>query len=56
VLPRQEDKGGNSSIKVHVWDTASQEWFRALAGMHYRDTQFALIVYASNDCESFYEV
>jgi len=46
-------KAGNISIKFHIWDTAGQERFRALAPMYYRDAQFALLVYAIDNRESF---
>jgi small GTP-binding protein len=46
----------DTSIKFHIWDTAGQERFRALAPMYYRDAQFALLVYAIDDRESFKEI
>jgi small GTP-binding protein len=49
-------KVGGTSIKFHIWDTAGQERFRALAPMYYRDAQFALLVYAINNRDSFGEV
>lgn len=44
---------GDVSIKLHIWDTAGQERFRSLAPMYYRDAQFAVLVYAVNNRDSF---
>jgi small GTP-binding protein len=49
-------KSKNSVVKTHIWDTAGQERFRALAPMYYRDAQFALLVYAIDNRESFDEI
>jgi small GTP-binding protein len=46
----------NTGIKFHIWDTAGQDRFRALAPMYYRDAQFALLVYAIDNQESFDEI
>lgn len=40
-------------LRLHLWDTAGQERFRSLAPMYFRDANFALIVYAINDENSF---
>ena len=32
-------------IKVHLWDTAGQEKFRAIAKIYYKDARVALVVY-----------
>jgi small GTP-binding protein len=45
-----------SVVKTHIWDTAGQDWFRALAPMYYRDAQFALLVYAVDKRDSFDEI
>jgi small GTP-binding protein len=49
-------KVGDTPIKFHIWDTAGQEQFRALTPMYYRDAQFALLVYAINDHNTFDDV
>ena len=41
------------TVKLHIWDTAGQERFRSLAPMYYRDAQYALLVYAVNNDDSF---
>ena len=41
------------TVKLHIWDTAGQERFRSLAPMYYRDAQYALLVYAVNNEDSF---
>jgi small GTP-binding protein len=46
----------NTEMKFHIWDTAGQDRFRALAPMYYRDAHFALLVYAIDNQESFDEV
>ena len=43
-------------LKLHIWDTAGQEKFRSLTPMYYRDSQFAVLVYAVDDEESFKEM
>jgi small GTP-binding protein len=43
----------NVTVKLHIWDTAGQERFRSLAPMYYRDAQYALIVFAVDNTESF---
>jgi small GTP-binding protein len=47
---------GSSAIKFHIWDTAGQERFRALAPIYHRDAQFAILVYAIDDQDSFNEI
>jgi small GTP-binding protein len=49
-------KVGTIGIKLHIWDTAGQERFRALAPMYYRGSEFALLVYAVDNRDSFDEV
>ena len=49
-------KFDNVTVKLHIWDTAGQERFRSLAPMYYRDAQYALLVYAVNNADSFNEV
>lgn len=46
-------KIGDVALKLHIWDTAGQERFRSLAPMYYRDAQFALLVYAIDNQDSF---
>ena len=46
-------KIGDIALKLHIWDTAGQERFRSLAPMYYRDAQFALLVYAIDNQDSF---
>ena len=41
------------TVKLHIWDTAGQERFRSLAPMYYRDAQYALLVFAVNNQDSF---
>lgn len=47
---------GNTTIKFHIWDTAGQDRFKALAPMYYRDAQIALLVYAIDTRESFEDI
>jgi small GTP-binding protein len=47
---------GGITINLHIWDTAGQDELRALAPLYYRDAQFALLVYAINNQNSFDEV
>jgi len=46
-------KVNNVNMKLHIWDTAGQERFRSLAPMYYRDSQYALLVFAVNNEDSF---
>ena len=46
-------KIGEVPVKLHIWDTAGQERFRSLAPMYYRDAQYALLVYAIDNRDSF---
>ena len=46
-------KVNNITMKLHIWDTAGQERFRSLAPMYYRDSQYALLVFAVNNEDSF---
>lgn len=46
-------KVGDASVKLHLWDTAGQERFRSLAPMYYRDAQYALLIYAIDNKDSF---
>ena len=45
-----------SKIRMHIWDTAGSEKFRAMAQMYYRDTDAAIITYDLSDEKSFKEV
>lgn len=47
---------GDQCLKLHIWDTAGQEKFRSLTPMYYRDSQFAVLVYAIDDEDSFKEM
>ena len=46
-------KVGDATVKLHLWDTAGQERFRSLAPMYYRDAQYALLIYAIDNRDSF---
>ena len=46
-------KVGDATVKLHLWDTAGQERFRSLAPMYYRDAQYALLIYAIDNHDSF---
>jgi len=46
-------KVGDTTVKLHLWDTAGQERFRSLAPMYYRDAQYALLVFAVDNNDSF---
>ena len=46
-------KVGETTVKLHLWDTAGQERFRSLAPMYYRDAQYALLIYAIDNSDSF---
>ncbi|CAD2103754.1 ras-related protein Rab-5B, putative [Plasmodium vinckei lentum] len=41
------------TMKLHIWDTGGQERFRAMAPLYYRDAYGAVVVYDSNNPESF---
>lgn len=41
------------SINLNIWDTGGQERFRSIAPLYYRDALGAIIVYDSNNAESF---
>jgi small GTP-binding protein len=49
-------KVGNTTIKFHIWDTAGDERYRAVAPMYYRGAQFVLLVYAIDNHESFNQI
>ena len=40
-------------IKLQIWDTCGQEFYRSLISSFYRNTSLALIVYAIDDQKSF---
>ncbi|CRH02355.1 ras-related protein Rab-5B, putative [Plasmodium relictum] len=42
-----------TSMKLHIWDTGGQERFRSMAPLYYRDAYGAVVVYDSNNVESF---
>ena len=46
----------NQKIRLHIWDTAGSEKFRAMASMYYRDTDAAIITYDVSEEKSFKEV
>lgn len=41
------------AVKLNIWDTAGQERFRSMGPLYYRDALGAIIVYDSNNIESF---
>ncbi|OHT12228.1 small GTP-binding protein [Tritrichomonas foetus] len=43
----------DSLVRLHIWDKAGQERFRALTPMYFRDANSILLVYAVNDEVSF---
>lgn len=43
-------------IKVHIWDTAGQENFRAITRAYYRRAAFCLVLYDITDPDSFAHV
>ena len=45
-----------STLKLHIWDTAGQEKFKAVAPLYYKDAHAALVVYAIDDETSFVAV
>jgi small GTP-binding protein len=47
---------GGAETRLHIWDTAGQEQYRALAPMYYRDAQVAILVYAVDNQESFLKI
>ncbi|CAG9471919.1 ras-related protein Rab-5B, putative [Plasmodium vivax] len=42
-----------ATMKLHIWDTGGQERFRSMAPLYYRDAYGAVVVYDSNNVESF---
>ncbi|KAL6971718.1 Regulatory-associated protein of TOR 1 [Sarracenia purpurea var. burkii] len=40
-------------VKAQIWDTASQEWFRAVTSAYYRGAVGALLVYDINRHQTF---
>ncbi|GAB1219741.1 hypothetical protein ENUP19_0082G0004 [Entamoeba nuttalli] len=42
--------------QVALWDTASQERYRSLVSMYYRNTNGCLIVFALDNRDSFYNI
>jgi small GTP-binding protein len=47
---------GTTETKLHIWDTAGQEEYRALAPMYYRDAHVAILVYAIDSQDSFLKI
>ena len=43
----------NTVIKLQIWDTCGQEFYKSLVSSFYRNTSLAIIVYAINDQKSF---
>lgn len=41
------------TVHLNIWDTAGQERFRSMGPLYYRDALGAIIVYDSNNVESF---
>lgn len=46
----------NKRVKVQIWDTAGQEYFKAITRAYFREAAAALIVYDVNNRESFDDV
>ena len=46
----------NTVIKLQIWDTCGQEFYKSLVSSFYRNTSLAIIVYAINDQKSFDEL
>ncbi|KAI6651507.1 Ras-related protein Rab-21-like [Oopsacas minuta] len=40
-------------VSLHIWDTAGQEKFHAIAPIYYRDSRGAILVYDITDANSF---
>lgn len=45
-----------SMVKMHIWDTAGQEKFRALTNSYFRDAQIVVLVYDITSEKSFQEM
>ena len=45
----------NKTLKMHIWDTAGQEKFRALSRIFYKDAKAAIFVYDITRRETFEE-
>ena len=43
-------------IKLQIWDTCGQEFYKSLISSFYRNTSLALIVYSIVDQKSFYDL
>ena len=43
----------NTVIKLQIWDTCGQEFYKSLVSSFYRNTSLAIIVYAIDDQKSF---
>lgn len=46
----------NENIKLNIWDTAGQERFRSVSKAYFRNAVGAIIVYAINNSNSFYDL
>lgn len=46
----------NETIKLNIWDTAGQERFRSVSKAYFRNAVGAILVYAINNSNSFYEL
>ena len=46
-------KIGETVIKLQIWDTCGQEFYRSLISSFYHNTSLAIIVYAIDDKKSF---
>ena len=40
-------------LKLHIWDTMGQEKFRSMAGLYYKDSVAAILVYDISNIDSF---
>ena len=52
-LEKEVTLDNGQKLLLHIWDTSGEERFRAMASLHYRDTQAALLVYDVTDVRTF---
>ena len=45
-----------TKIKLQIWDTCGQEKFRSMITSFYRNTSLAILTYAINEKQSFYNI
>jgi len=46
----------DKKIKLQIWDTCGQEKFRSMITSFYRNTSLAILTYAINEKQSFYNI